>query len=195
MALNCDETQLAIGCNDNMVSIWDLTDIEKPQFKLFLPHSAAVKAVTFCPWAKSLLATGGGSRDRTIRFWHSSSGTLLSSLHTCSQVTTLNWSNTSKQIVATFGFGENPSILTVYSYPDMKVLSIVPKKDDERILSTTMSIDHKLICTATNDSTLRVYKIWDHNKTLIPKKLNKVDTFGSSLIELYEGVDNKLEIR
>lgn len=141
------------------------------------------------------MATGGGTKDRTIRFWHSSSGTLLSSFFTHNQVTSLNWSHTSKQIVATYGYGENPSILTVFSYPDMRELSIVPRFNDDRFLSTTMSIDNKMICTATNESTIRVYKLWDHDKTLVPQKINKLDIFGSSLIELCEGLDNKLEIR
>ncbi len=33
-------------------------------------HSAAVKAMAWCPWQSNGLATGGGSNDRTIRFWN-----------------------------------------------------------------------------------------------------------------------------
>jgi cell division cycle protein 20 (cofactor of APC complex) len=31
-------------------------------------HTAAVKAIAWCPWQSSLLATGGGSSDRTIQY-------------------------------------------------------------------------------------------------------------------------------
>jgi WD40 repeat protein len=33
-------------------------------------HIAAVKALAWCPWQKHLLASGGGTADRTIRFWN-----------------------------------------------------------------------------------------------------------------------------
>jgi cell division cycle 20-like protein 1 (cofactor of APC complex) len=33
-------------------------------------HTAAVKALAWSPHKSSLLATGGGSSDKTIKFWN-----------------------------------------------------------------------------------------------------------------------------
>lgn len=52
-------------------------------------HSAAVKAIAFAPWQPSLLATGGGSNDRQIHFFHTGSGALLALINVFSQVTSL----------------------------------------------------------------------------------------------------------
>lgn len=39
-------------------------------------HTAAVKAVSWCPWSRHTLASGGGTADRTIRMWNSHTGKL-----------------------------------------------------------------------------------------------------------------------
>ena len=45
-----------------------------------------MKAIAWCPWQASLLASGGGSIDRQIRLWNVSSGTCLQTMETNSQV-------------------------------------------------------------------------------------------------------------
>ncbi|OAL21915.1 hypothetical protein AYO22_07512 [Fonsecaea multimorphosa] len=52
-------------------------------------HAAAVKAIAFAPWQPNLLATGGGSNDRQIHFFHTGSGALLALINVFSQVTSL----------------------------------------------------------------------------------------------------------
>ncbi len=52
-------------------------------------HAAAVKALAFAPWQRSLLATGGGSNDRQIHFFHTGSGATLALINVFSQVTSL----------------------------------------------------------------------------------------------------------
>ena len=49
-------------------------------------HTAAVKALAWCPFQSSLLASGGGTADRTIRFWNTHTGCQLNSIDTESQV-------------------------------------------------------------------------------------------------------------
>jgi len=49
-------------------------------------HQAAVKALAWCPFQSNLLATGGGTADRTIRFWNTCTGAQLNSIDTGSQV-------------------------------------------------------------------------------------------------------------
>ena len=63
-----DGTQLASGGNDNMLCIWDMRH-NKPRIT-FREHTAAVKAISWCPWQRGLLSSGGGSLDKTIKFWN-----------------------------------------------------------------------------------------------------------------------------
>lgn len=86
---------LATGGNDNLLNIWDdrYTSnqggghqvCDQPLHRLDA-HQAAVKALAWCPWQKNLLASGGGTADRMIRFWNSSSGACLNAVDTHSQV-------------------------------------------------------------------------------------------------------------
>lgn len=63
---NADGTQLASGGNDNLVNIWNMSEAS-PKFT-FSDHVAAVKGLSWCPWQRDLLATGGGAADRSIKY-------------------------------------------------------------------------------------------------------------------------------
>lgn len=49
-------------------------------------HQAAVKALAWSSNERNILASGGGTADRCIKFWNTSSGVLLNSVDTGSQV-------------------------------------------------------------------------------------------------------------
>lgn len=49
-------------------------------------HQAAVKALAWCPHQHNILASGGGTADRTIRIWNTSTGTNIRCTDTGSQV-------------------------------------------------------------------------------------------------------------
>jgi cell division cycle 20-like protein 1 (cofactor of APC complex) len=107
---------LASGGNDNKVCIWDLRGSRRatvggrsgagsgggggntsgsagedgvggdaPLWK-FHEHTAAVKALAWDPHVSGVLATGGGTQDKHIRFWNVLNGSMLSELDTGSQV-------------------------------------------------------------------------------------------------------------
>ena len=95
---------LASGGNDNKVRIWDLRGSNRakragtasgavsgddendvPLWK-FHEHTAAVKALAWDPHISGVLASGGGTADKHIRFWNTQNGTLLNQLDTGSQV-------------------------------------------------------------------------------------------------------------
>ena len=44
------------------------------------------QALAWCPWQPTLLATGGGTADRCIRFWNVTTGSCLQTVDTNSQV-------------------------------------------------------------------------------------------------------------
>lgn len=73
-----DGKYLASGGNDNMLQIWPSVSVQshtntQPIYSLN-QHQAAVKALAWCPWQSSILASGGGTADRTIRFWNCNTG-------------------------------------------------------------------------------------------------------------------------
>lgn len=100
---------LASGGNDNKVCIWDIRGSKRPGLTAssslipstgvmggeentdiplwkFHEHTAAVKALAWDPHVAGVLATGGGTADKHIRFWNVGNGTLLNELDTGSQV-------------------------------------------------------------------------------------------------------------
>ena len=112
---NADGTQLASGGNDNILNIWD-DGKDVARFKIDA-HCAAVKAVAWCPHGASLLASGGGTADRRIRFWNTSTGACLNEIDTGSQVCSLVWSQHEKELLSGHGFSQNQ--LTLWKYPSM----------------------------------------------------------------------------
>lgn len=192
IAINNDCTQAAIGGNDNSCSIWNIENLSLPRAQFLLPHDAAVKAVAFCPWTRLLLATGGGLKDRKIRFWHTNSGTLLGEYQTDSQITSLVWNQYKREIAATFGFrcGPEPLLVCVYSYPSMVPTGRVPSPiTNVRTLGSAASPDGQSLAVVVNDTTIRIYQMW--TKTRLLQHVSSSSTsssYGSLLIELNEGV-------
>ncbi|KAI0020361.1 WD40 repeat-like protein [Xylariomycetidae sp. FL0641] len=94
-------------------------------------HAAAVKAIAFCPWREGLVATGGGSNDKCIHFYHTTSGAALATISVAAQVTSLIWSTTRREIAATFGYAQpdHPYRIAVFSWPDCRQVAAIPWDD------------------------------------------------------------------
>ena len=60
-----------------------------------------MKAIAWSPHQHGLLASGGGTADRCIRFWNTTTDTALSCVDTGSQVCNLVWSKNVNEIVLT----------------------------------------------------------------------------------------------
>ena len=97
-----DESTLASGGNDNKIFIWK-NGYKQELFK-FEEHTAAVKALAWSPHKFGLLVTGGGTADRTIRFWDINEGKLIDTIDTGSQVCNLIFSKNSNEFVSTHGY-------------------------------------------------------------------------------------------
>ncbi|KAH6900293.1 WD40-repeat-containing domain protein [Thelonectria olida] len=152
-----DGAQLATGGNDNLVSIWDARSLSVPKFTK-TNHKAAVKALAWCPWNMNLLATGGGSYDRHIHFWNSTSGARVNSIDTGSQVTSLRWSPHHREIVSSSGFPDNS--LSIWSYPTL-VRNIEIPAHESRVLHSCLSPDGQMLATAAADESLKFWKIFE----------------------------------
>ncbi|KAH7138392.1 WD40-repeat-containing domain protein [Dendryphion nanum] len=152
-----DGAQLATGANDNLVSIWDARSLAAPKFTK-TNHRAAVKALSWCPWQSNLLATGGGSNDRQIYFWNTTTGARVNHIATDSQVTSLRWSTHYKEIVSSGGFPDNS--LSIWSYPTGVKNMEVPAHES-RVLHSCLSPDGQMLATAAADESLKFWKIFE----------------------------------
>lgn len=152
-----DGAQLATGGNDNLVSIWDARHLNAPKFQK-TNHKAAIKALAWCPWQSNLLATGGGSHDRHIHFWNTTSGARVNSIDTGSQVTSLRWSLAYKELVSSSGFPDNS--LSIWSYPTL-VKNIEIPAHESRVLHSALSPDGQMLATAAADESLKFWKVFE----------------------------------
>ena len=152
-----DGAQLATGGNDNLVTIWDARQFSAPKFQK-TNHKAAIKALAWCPWQSNLLATGGGSHDRHIHFWNTTSGARTNSIDTGSQVTSLRWSLAYKELVSSSGFPDNS--LSIWSYPTL-VKNIEIPAHESRVLHSALSPDGQMLATAAADESLKFWKVFE----------------------------------
>ena len=120
-------------------------------------HKAAVKALDWCPFNRGLLASGGGTADRSIKLWNSNSGAMLKSIDTGSQVCNLMWSKNVNEIVSTHGYSLNQII--VWKYPSMTKVSTLTGHT-YRVLYLAMSPDGQTIVTGAGDETLRFWNVF-----------------------------------
>jgi cell division cycle 20-like protein 1 (cofactor of APC complex) len=79
-----DDRELASGGNDNQLCVWHQHSVQ-PVLR-FTEHQAAVKAIAWSPHQHGLLVSGGGTADRCIRFWNTTTGQPLQCIDTGSQV-------------------------------------------------------------------------------------------------------------
>jgi len=155
-----DDTQLASGGNDNKLFVWSAASHQTP-LALFGAHCAAVKALAWSPHQHGLLASGGGTADRCIRFWNTLTETPISCVDTGSQVCNLMWSKTVNEIVSTHGYSLNQIIL--WRYPVMTKVATLTGHT-YRVLYLAMSPDGQTIVTGAGDETLRFWNTFPGSK-------------------------------
>jgi cell division cycle protein 20 (cofactor of APC complex) len=164
LAWSPDGNTLASGGNENLLCLWDLQMSARNAAPVtYAPrcsisqHHAAVKALSWCPFQRNTLASGGGTADRTIRIWNSSTGSNLKCVDTGSQVCAIQWSETYKELVSSHGFSDNQ--LCLWKYPTMtKVREF--RGHNSRVLHMASSPDGSTIVSAGADETIRFWEIF-----------------------------------
>jgi WD40 repeat protein len=168
---------LSSGGNDNVAYIWDvrklnnklinisnLIDANNNECYTNKPllvnnyHSAAVKAMAWCPWQRHIIATGGGTKDKTIKVLNCDTNKIIKNVETGSQVCSLLWNKKERELISSHGFNKNQ--ITIWNYKKMKKVCEL-KGHMSRVLYLTMSPDENFICSGSGDETLRFWKIND----------------------------------
>ncbi|KAJ2158779.1 WD repeat-containing protein slp1 [Coemansia sp. RSA 552] len=151
-----DGALLASGGNDNLLNIWDARSAV-PKFSK-TQHTAAVRALAWSPWQLNLLASGGGSYDRHVHFWNTTTTARLNSIDTGSQVTSIQWSTEYRELATSHGFPHNH--LALWSYPSLAKIVDIPAHDT-RVLHTAISPDGQTIATAASDESLKFWRVFE----------------------------------
>ena len=164
---------LASGGNDNTAFIWDvrklnnkllnisnLNEVNNSIKPLFVNnfHTAAVKALSWCPWQRHVLATGGGSKDRSLKIFNCDTNKIIKNVDTGSQVCAVLWNKKEREIISSHGFNKNQ--ITIWNYQKMKKVCEL-KGHMSRVLYLTISPEENYICSGSGDETLRFWKIND----------------------------------
>eukprot|EP00825_Cyclidium_porcatum_P044481 TRINITY_DN6541_c0_g1_i1.p1 TRINITY_DN6541_c0_g1~~TRINITY_DN6541_c0_g1_i1.p1 ORF type:complete len:566 (-),score=104.62 TRINITY_DN6541_c0_g1_i1:424-2121(-) len=164
-----DDQQLASGGNDNKLNIWNLHS--STPVGRFGQHKAAVKALAWSPHQHGLLASGGGTADRTIRFWNTLNNQQLFNMDTGSQVCNLMFGKNVNELISTHGYSLNE--INIWKYPTMEKIADLTGHTS-RVLFLAMSPCGQIIVTGAGDETLRFWNVF-------PKK-NEGITYQSSIL-------------
>lgn len=151
-----DGQHLASGANDNKVCVWRL-GCEVPVLSIE-EHQAAVKALAWSPHRRGLLASGGGTRDRSIHLWETlgSCSRPISTVQTSSQVCNMTWLRNSNEIVSTHGYSLNE--IQIWRYPTMSKVATL-RGHTFRVLHLAQSPGGHSVVTGAADETLRYWKV------------------------------------
>lgn len=151
-----EENQLASGGNDNKLMVWNSGNFRAPAIK-FSDHQAAVKAIAWSPHQHGLLASGGGTADRCIRFWNTLNASCVNVVDSGSQVCNIAWSKTTNELVSTHGYSLNQVV--VWKYPSMTKIATL-SGHTFRVLYLAMSPDGQTVVTGAGDETLRFWSLF-----------------------------------
>lgn len=173
-------------------------------------HGAAVKAIAFCPWREGLVATGGGSNDKCIHFFHTITGSCLATISVAAQVTSLIWSTSHREIAATFGYAQpdHPYRVAVFSWPDCRQVAAIPWEGEHRALyaiaypgrsisgprykKDDMAEREGCIVIAASDECIKFHEVWGRGERKIGGGQGLLG--GSDILEGLEGIDKEGDI-
>jgi cell division cycle 20-like protein 1, cofactor of APC complex len=190
---------LASGGNDNQLLVWDRRRDQTGPLLELNQHVAAVKAIDWSPHQPGLLASGGGTADRTIRFWNTklpisaniggndNNYASLKPIQASSQVCTLAWSPLSPgEILSTHGFSEHN--LALWSYPNGNCLGTLDGHS-QRVLFQAMGPDGSTVVTGSGDETLRFWSVFRRpaaSDQLQNRTRNGRNTFDRTLENIFQ---------
>lgn len=160
-----DGQQFSTGGNDNVVAIWDARNMGGEAIFKKNNHHAAVKAMAWCPFQSLLLVTGGGTSDKSIHFWNTSTGARVNLIETESQISSLNWGytkGTGYEVVATHGYPSNS--ISLFHYPTLQKTGEITHAHDSRILNGCLSPDATSLATVAGDENLKFWSLFDTYK-------------------------------
>lgn len=150
---------LAIGDNGDAVYLWDIKNLKAPV--LTYKHNAAVKALAFSPFNRNLVASGGGTLDKTIQIWNVTKNEKMCELKTDGQITNLNWIETDT-VLTTGGLMTNvrsPVQLWKIKQTGLKLAGELPNEEGRTLFSTQNPNNRYEFFTGTGKQCMRLIEV------------------------------------
>jgi cell division cycle 20-like protein 1 (cofactor of APC complex) len=167
-----DGKLLASGGNDNKLMVWTLQ--KSIPIQKFNSHISAVKAVEWSNQKLGLLASGGGTQDRTIKFWNTNTMKMIESIDTCSQVCNIAFSKITNEFVTTHGYSDN--LILVWDFEKLEVIATL-KGHRDRVNFLATSPDGSKIVTGAGDETIRFWEVFKKDEDDNNQNLSKLSKF------------------
>ena len=155
-----DGSHFASGGNDNKVLIWS-SKMNREVGRLE-EHTAAVKGLAWSPHKHNLLATGGGTSDKSIKMWNVQDMSLLNSVDTGSQICNMVFSENVNELLTTHGYSLNT--VSIWRQKDMSRIATL-HGHTYRVLYLAMSPDGESVVTGSGDETLRFWKVFPQKES------------------------------
>ncbi|XP_051202889.1 cell division cycle 20.2, cofactor of APC complex [Lolium perenne] len=164
--------QLASGGSDDLLFLWDVamaSSVGSPGHRTqwlhrLEDHSAAVRGLAWCPFQSNVLASGGGTDDRCIKFWNTQTGACLNSVDTGAQVCALLWSKNDRELLSSHGYNQNE--LTLWKYPAMVKMAELTGHTS-RVLFMSQSPDGCTVASAAADERLCFWNVFGISKDAV----------------------------
>ena len=165
-----DEINTNINSNINRIHKAKSKQLDENIIEPFLilnKHKGPVRALQWSPYNNSILATGGGKKDNTIKFFNADTKSVISEYNTGSPVCQILWNKYEKEIISSQGNNKNQ--ICLWSYPKMNKIAEL-NGHLNRALYLAMSPDGCTMVSGSSDETLRFWNINEREKI---KKKNR----------------------
>lgn len=157
VAWSRDGNKLAAGDNDGCVRLWDLrAGWNAPPLAQFFHGDCGVRALDWCPWESSMLATGGGMNDQTVRVWDTGSLACVGLYRVGTQVCALKWLSRSRALLT--ANGSPLRNLCLRHWPDLKAIDSV-KCGNHRLLDLAIDDADDTAVTLSADDTVAFWQL------------------------------------
>ena len=165
-----DGMRIATSSNDCSVKIWDVRNI-KSYVSMYTEHNAAVRAMHWSPMEDDVIATGGGTSDKTIRIWHVYTGETICHVDTGSQVCNLLWNGEYNEILSTHGFSQNQ--VALWRASDLMPIAQF-HEHKQRVLYMAASPDQTRVATAAPSDSILIWKMFPSKRPVPNEDLGSV---------------------
>jgi WD40 repeat protein len=115
-----------------------------------------------------MIVTGGGTADKALRMWNTTSGETIKKMETGSQVCNVFWNAAYNEVLSSHGFSQNH--LALWKGTDLAPIASF-HQHKERVLFMAASPDGSTVATAAPGDALHIWKMFAPRSTPLSQSL------------------------
>lgn len=147
------------------ITTWDIRKLETLPVLKFNGHITTSKTISFSPYEDKIVASGGGTADKTVKIWDTTTGKIRAEENAQAQICSIHWIN-KHGFFATEGFSSNRVSCWPLKEHSVELEVASPAHQDRVLFSAQNPVDPTQIVTASPDETIRFWSV----KTSSPKE-------------------------